>query len=73
MSLAKKQKKKEKRKKVSPIRDGKERHQKLFQSRLNFPSKVVCKVLLLHQDKENPITYFFFLLALLSLMASQQL
>lgn len=60
-------------KKNSPIKDGKERHQKLFQSRLNFLSIVVCKVLRFVKNKENAITYFLFLLALLPLMAFQQL
>lgn len=38
-----------------------------------FPQKLSAKYFSSIKNKENPITYFFFLLAMLSLMASQQL
>lgn len=47
---------------TSPMKEGKEQDQKLFQSHLNFLSIVVCKALLLGHEKWRiplHISYFY--------------
>ena len=68
MSLAKK-----KGKKSPPSEMGKKDIKNYFNLASIFPQKLSAKYFSSIKNKENPITYFFFLLALLSLMASQQL